>query len=154
MSLFKKPVKNFFCAFCRSPRTANLQKHIGFFEVLLSIVGSTILMFLFFQGFDPRAFAFVAIFLSLFEFFVQFKYRLAMICPHCGFDPLLYLKSKEKACAQVKEYLERRKNDPMVYLSSRPKLDLPVVVKKKDIVGREKIIVTRPHVAKNLDLKM
>ena len=77
-----------------------------------------------------------------------------MACSQCGFDPLLYMKSKDKACEQVKIHLEQRKNDPAVYLSSRPKLDLPVVKKTKDLAGREKRVVTRPHVAKNLDLKL
>lgn len=82
------------------------------------------------------------------------KYRLAMACPQCGFDPLLYLKSKNKACEQVRLHLEKRKNDPSVYLSSRPKLDLPVIKKTKDMMGREKKVVVRSHIAKNLDLKL
>ena len=154
MKLFSKSVKDFYCAFCRTPRRVSFQKHIGAFEILLSSVASIILMLLFFQKFDPRALGIFAVSLSLLEFLVQFKYRLALPCKQCGFDPLLYMKSKEKACAQVKEHLENRKNDPSVYLSSRPKLDLPVLKKKKDHFGREKIIVSRSHVAKNLDLKL
>lgn len=154
MKFLKKNVKNFFCAFCRSERKMNMQKHVQTFEIATSAAGATILMLLFFQTFDPRVFVFFGIFLSVFEFFVQIKFRLAMPCGSCGFDPLLYMKSPTKACEQVKIHLDSRKNDPATYMSSRPKLDLPVITKKTDSLGREKRVVSRSHVAKNLDLKM
>lgn len=136
----------------------NMQKHVGFFEFSSSIIASVILMLFFFQNFDFRVLVFFGIFLSLFEFFVQMKFRLGMSCSHCGFDPLLYIKSKDKACAQVTAHLESRKNDPNVYLSARPTLDLPTITTKKDSLGREKRTVSnplsKPHVARNLDLKL
>ena len=152
--MFKRATKIFYCAFCKSKRSMNMQKHVQWFETSLSIVASVILMLFFFQTFDPRVFVFFGVSLSIFEFFVQFKYRLAMACPHCGFDPLLYMKSPSKACALVKTHLESRKNNPDVYMSSRPHLDLPMIKTKKDSMGREKRVVMKSHVAKNLDLKL
>ncbi len=73
-----------------------------------------------------------------------------MACPHCGFDPLLYIKSQEKACEQVKAHLERRKNDPYVLMGTKAKLDLPFIVKKKDT----KTPVKPLHKANNLDVKL
>lgn len=131
-----------------------MQKHVQLFEIAISLAGSIILMLFFFQNFDFRVLVFFGVLLSLFEFFVQMKYRLGMECSHCGFDPLLYMKSKDKACAQVKTHLEARKNNPNVYMSSRPQLDLPVVTTKKDSLGRDKRVVSKPHVARNLDLKL
>lgn len=154
MNLFKKNLKECFCAFCKSPRKINMQKHVQLFEISISFAGSILLMLLFFQSFDFRVFVFFGILLSVFEFFVQMKYRLGMTCTQCGFDPLLYMKSHDKACAQVKAHLEARQNDPSVYLSSRPKLDLPVITKKKDSLGREKRVVVKPNVARNLDIKL
>jgi hypothetical protein len=150
----KNSVKNFYCAFCRSPRKINMQRHVQLFEITLSLVGSLLLMLLFFQSFNSKVFVIFGILLSIFEFFVQIKYRLQMACSRCGFDPLLYLKSKEKACEMVKIHLEGRKNDPAVYMSAKPALDLPVITTKKDNLGRSKKVVVRSHVAKNLDLKL
>ena len=154
MKFVGKSVKEFYCAFCRTPRSINMQKHVRLFEFTIALAASLLMMLFFFQKFDPRVFVFFGIFISIFEFLIQFKYRLAMTCTECGFDPLLYMKSPAKACEQVKAQLEKRKNDPAVYLSSRPKLDLPVIKKSKDSMGREKRVVTRSHVAKNLDLKL
>lgn len=149
LPLRKKHLKQCYCAFCRSERRISLQKHIGLYEIGLSALGAVLLSFLFYQSLQPQALVFLGVSLSLLEFFVQFKYRLAIACPHCGFDPLLYIKSREKACEQVKQHLERRKNDPYVLLSPRAKLDLPVIVKKQD--GKP---VPSPHKARNLDLKL
>lgn len=154
MNLTRKSNKKFFCAFCKSPRTMNMQKHVQLFEISISLVGSLLLMLVFFQGFDSKVLIFFAVLLSLFEFFVQLKFRLGMACSQCGFDPLLYMKSKEKACALVKTHLESRKNNPAVYMSSRPALDLPVITNRKDSLGRNQRVVVRSHVAKNLDLKL
>src|SRR5690606_6036752 len=114
LPLRNKYRKTCYCAFCRSERSLNLQKHVGLYEVGLSVLGATLLSFLFFQALDPRVLVFAGVGLSLLEFFVQIKFRLGMSCPHCGFDPLLYIKSKEKACEQVQKHLEQRKNDPRV----------------------------------------
>lgn len=154
MELNKKNIKECYCAFCKSPRKINMQKHVQAFEISLSLVGSLLLMLFFFQSFNSKVFVLFGILLSVFEFFVQMKYRLQMACKQCGFDPLLYLKSKEKACAMVKAHLENRKNDPDVFMSSKPALDLPVIATKKDSLGRSKKVVVRSHVAKNLDLKL
>ncbi|MES2769550.1 MAG: hypothetical protein V4596_10445 [Bdellovibrionota bacterium] len=154
MSFIKKSNKKFFCAFCKSPRTMNMQKHVQLFEISISLAGSLLLMLVFFQGFDSKVLILFGILLSIFEFFVQLKFRLGMACSQCGFDPLLYMKSKDKACALVKTHLESRKNNPAVYMSSRPALDLPVITNRKDNLGRNKRVVVRSHVAKNLDLKM
>jgi hypothetical protein len=154
MKYFERKVKNFYCAFCRSPRTMNMQKHVKSFEIAISMAGSFLLMLLIFQNLDFRVLVFFALFVSLFEFFVQLKYRLSMACPQCGFDPLLYMKSKEKACEQVKAHLEARKNNPAVYMSNRTALNLPVITTKKDNMGRDQRSVSKPHVAKNLDLRL
>jgi hypothetical protein len=132
----------------------NMQKHVKSFEIAISMAGSFLVMLLIFQTFDFRVLVFFAISVSVLEFLVQLKYRLSMSCPQCGFDPLLYMKSKQQACDQVKAHLEARKNDPAVYLSQRPSLNLPVITNKKDSMGRDKKSVSKPHVAKNLDLRL
>lgn len=154
MKYFKSTKKNFFCAFCRSPRSMNMQKHVKSFEIALSLAGSFLMMLFFFQEFDFRVLVFFVFFVSLLEFFVQFKFRLGMACSQCGFDPLLYMKSKSQACELVKTHLESRKNNPEVYMSRKPALNLPVISTKKDNMGRSQRTVSKPGVAKNLDLRL
>jgi hypothetical protein len=132
MGFFRSQSKEFFCAFCKTPRKIKAKKHIESAEVSMSLAASVLLMFLFFQKFDFRVIPMLSLFLCFFEFLVQIQYRLSLACTHCGFDPLLYMKSQKKACDQVKTHLERRKNDPTTLLSPRPKLDLPVIKKRPD----------------------
>lgn len=113
-----------YCAFCRSPRRVYKQKRAGWFEFAVAAFGAGIMMFLFFGGLDARA-IFIFVFMAgAADLFVQLRWRLTASCPHCGFDPVLYMKDHSQAAAKVKVHLEKRKNDPMTVLS-RP-LNLPV----------------------------
>jgi len=80
------------------------------------------------QDFDPRAIVLFAIGLGLSELFVIFRWRLSIVCPHCGFDPVLYKKAPESAAKRVKGYLETRRQDPLMALSPAPKL--PMLIKR------------------------
>lgn len=60
------------------------------------------------------------------EAFVKIRWRMHMTCRSCGFDPVLYVKNPQKAAGLVKEFLDRRKEDPD-YLLRKP-LNLPARV--------------------------
>jgi hypothetical protein len=124
----KGTLKEFYCAFCKTPRKMRSKKHIQAAEVFLSLAASFVLMLLFFQNFDFRVIPIFAFVLSFYEFLIQIQYRLSLPCPHCGFDPLLYLRSHQKACAQVIAHLEKRKQDPEALLRAKP-LNLPKIKK-------------------------
>ncbi len=83
------------------------------------------------HGPDARASVLFPIFLFCAEVFIQFRWRTSMPCPHCGFDPVVYLQTPEEAARRVKAHLEKRQQDPMVLLSAKAKLDLPVIKKSK-----------------------
>ena len=87
-------------------------------------------MYLLWRGLDARALMVFVFILSVTEFFIQLRWRMSMTCPHCGFDPIIYKQDHEKAAAQVKRHLEKRKNDPMTMFSQHPKLNLPTIKKK------------------------
>lgn len=120
-----------FCAFCKSPRRIYKQKRVGVLNIFASALGATIFMYLIFREFDPRVLLMFVVFLAISEVFVQLRWRIAMTCKHCGFDPVLYLKDVDAAVAKVQKRLEERKNDPSAMLAAP--LKIPYRVKTKDL---------------------
>jgi len=89
--------------------------------------------FLFWRDWDPRMFFVTGFFVMFIECGILLRRRLEAACPHCAFDPIIYKRSPERACALVKEHLEKRASDPAVWLAQKPNLNLPVRhVKGKD----------------------
>lgn len=114
-----------FCAFCKSERKIYRKRRSDATNIAWSAFGALVLMFALFQEFDPRVFLFFVAFLAVAEIFVQMRWRTSIVCRHCGFDPILYVKKPELAAQKVKIRLDERKNDPASLLS-RP-LNLPKV---------------------------
>lgn len=96
---------------------------MNIFDSFLVFLCAFLLMIVTYRDFDPRAVLFFVFGLMVAEFFIQLRWRMGVLCPHCGFDPVLYKKSPEKAAERVRRHLERRKNDPRSLL--RPPLQLP-----------------------------
>jgi hypothetical protein len=149
--------KSFYCAFCKTPRRSNLKRSVTLVEVSFCLVGSVLLSFLFWQKFDFKIFALFAILVCILEFFCQLKWRVSIMCSQCGFDPVLYLKDKDKAVLKIKAHLEKRKQDPRILLSKNPKLNLPIMNKS---AGQKRESEKRAQVAqvakkgKKLDLSL
>lgn len=57
------------------------------------------------------------------EAFIKIRWRIHMVCRNCGFDPVIYVKDPNKAAHLVKEFLDRRAQDPAFLL--RDPLNLP-----------------------------
>lgn len=89
----------------------------------MTMLASFVIMFLIFRDSDARVFLIFVFSLAVAEFFIQIRWRLGVVCPHCGFDPVLYSASPERAAQKVKIHLDRRQNDPNMLLA-RP-LNLP-----------------------------
>lgn len=118
-----------FCAFCRSERTIYRKRHISTFDVALSVLVSGLVSFIVWQDFDPRLVVFFILSCMVSEIFVQFRWRMSIACPKCGFDPVLYRRKPELAAARVKAHYSERMNDPMSVFAPPPKL--PVLIRKK-----------------------
>lgn len=54
------------------------------------------------------------------EVFVQMRWRLSLPCPHCGFDPVLYIKNPELAADRVKNFVDEHKKRPESWLKPDP----------------------------------
>lgn len=111
------------CAFCRTPRHVYKKKRIGMAEGGASFVCGLLLMGLIHQGLDARVFIYFVMLLASSELFIQLRWRMALRCPHCGFDPVVYAKKPEEAARLVRIHLEGRKNNADMLLA-RP-LQLP-----------------------------
>lgn len=55
---------------------------------------------------------FIVLALVFGEMFLQIRWRLAVVCKACGFDPVAYVKNPERAAEKVKLFLSVKKNDP------------------------------------------
>ena len=128
--------KSCYCAFCKTPRKVYRFKHLTYLEVLSLVMLSILLTFTFFKGPDPRGLAIVGTMLLVAELFTQLKWRSAMVCRNCGFDPVVYIRNPEQAGLKIKAFMEKRSESPAHLLRQ------PVVMPKKQKKGE------------NLSLKM
>lgn len=108
-----------FCAFCRLRRKVYSKRRLDWTNVLLSIAAAVLTMFILWQGFDARVMMFFVAYLSVAEAFIQVRRRLSLPCPYCGFDPILYTKSPERAAERVKAFLSKKMESPEFFLSSK-----------------------------------
>src|ERR1044072_3689648 len=95
-----------FCGFCRSERNVYVKKHVFIQDFIWAGAMAFLLMFILWQSFDPRAIVIFATLVGLTEVVVQIRSRMALSCPYCGFDPILYSRNKTAAAERVKEHLE------------------------------------------------
>ncbi len=136
-----------YCAFCKSQKKVYTKKHVSFSNYVETFVLSVLIMFIVWEGFEFR---FLPIWLSLVlisEVLVQVRWRLALVCKRCGFDPIIYRRSHEDAAIKVKTFLENRKKDPSYWLSKDTNLDLPCRTPEGEIVPN-------PRSSKLLDFDM
>jgi hypothetical protein len=113
-----------FCAFCSLSYRSYNQRHAGWKEFLLSSVFSMVLMWAIWKDVHIYGFILWGALLAMSEIVLRVRWRSAIRCPHCAFDPVLYKTSPEAAAKVVKEFLEHRKKDPSYLL--RPQPILPV----------------------------
>ena len=100
------------------------KRRAGWIDYASALLVSVLLMILLFGQFDGRVVLFFLFMVASTEFFVTMRWRMSVACPHCGFDPVLYVRDQAKASEKVKIHLEKRRNDPAALLA-RP-LHLPV----------------------------
>lgn len=113
--------------------------------MLSSFFVAGVVMWLLWQGFDPRVAVVFVIVLIAAETFLRLRWRLAIVCSQCGFDPALYLKNSTLAAAKVRARLEERKSSARTLLS-KP-LDIPVITadRARELEEIQKRVASRPH---------
>jgi hypothetical protein len=91
--------------------------------VFWSFLFSCAVSFFIWRTWDPKSLLFFVISMMGAEAFLKTRWRVHMACRNCGFDPVIYVKSPQKAAELVKDFLDRRAKDP-AYLLKKP-LNLP-----------------------------
>jgi len=111
-----------YCAFCRNPRRVYRKQSISFANVLQALGLASGLSYVFWGALDAKALLIFALSLMTLEIAIVIYARMDSTCPHCGFDPVLYMRNREAACEKVKKYIALRQNDPDVWLARKPPL--------------------------------
>lgn len=121
--------KSCYCAFCKIERKVYTSKHLALIDMCGLIFLSMTMTFVIFRQLDPRGLAIVGTLLVIGEMFSQTRWRTSMICRNCGFDPVVYVRSPEKAGLKIKAFLDRRAESPQHLLM--PPLQLPAKKRSK-----------------------
>jgi hypothetical protein len=113
-----------YCAFCRAPRQVYAKKHIGLFNFLAAAAAAVCLSYLIWQKADPRLLVFFVLISGFTETFIYLRWRSSIVCGSCGFDPVIYKSSPEKAKAAVQKFYLEKIADPRFLLSRSPLLEI------------------------------
>ena len=137
MKLFSGARRTSYCAFCKSPRRLYRRKHVGLTNVLTALIGAGAMCELFYGGPDPVGLGYFSFFVISAEMFVYLRWRAALTCRMCGFDPLVYRRDPRAASAQVREFFDRMGDDPKFMLSKSPLVDVHRRARERDRQRRD-----------------
>ncbi|HAG91391.1 MAG TPA: hypothetical protein DCL41_05940 [Bdellovibrionales bacterium] len=124
-SLIFRPAKEHgFCAFCRAERKYPSKKHLTVLDVFAAIVLSLVVGGAIWEMFDPRSFVLFTFAIGSGEVFIFLRWRHHMVCRYCGFDPVLYNVSPNRAREKVRQFYEDKIKSPNFILSKSPLLEV------------------------------
>lgn len=138
---FSRPRERCYCAFCKSERQIYVKKHISLTNVVECLLLAVSIAYVYFGEPDPRLVVLFGIFILAGETFVYLRWRNAVICKLCGFDPILYKRSPELAAGKVREFFESRMNKPEFLLSRTPLHELRRRISRSESTGRRDLDV-------------
>lgn len=113
-----------YCAFCRSRRRVYGKKHIGLTNVLGAGLFAGVITLAYWGEIDPRGIMLFCLITGISEMMVYFRWRLAIVCKMCGFDPVLYKRSPDQAALRVRQFFQEQSHNPQFQLSKSPLLEL------------------------------
>lgn len=106
-----------FCAYCGHRRRIYVKAHVSLLDVVFCAFLGLLVLTPIANGFDPRGFAFGAVFCAVAEVFVSIRHRLSLKCSKCGFDPVVYRRSSDDAVRMVKAHAKARADNPQSLLA-------------------------------------
>lgn len=98
------------------------RKGVGPLQIAAATLTSALLTLALWREPDPRGLVVFAFCLAAAEIAMQLRWRMSLLCPVCGFDPVVYLKDPAKAASQVKSHMETRRQDPASFFKPQPRL--------------------------------
>jgi hypothetical protein len=121
-----------YCAFCKASRRVYLKKHIDLTNVVGAIAFSLVFTFAYWAAPDPRGLMIFSSFIGVAEIFVYMRWRMSVTCSLCGFDPVLYKKSHERAAARVREFFQQQVENPEFWLTKSPLLQVQKRIRENE----------------------
>ena len=113
-----------YCAFCKTSRRVYLKKHVDLTNVVAAILLSAVVTLAYFGQVDPRGLVLFCVIAVVSELMVYLRWRMAVVCTMCGFDPVIYKRSPAQAALRVREFFEQQIDNPRFQLSKSPLLEL------------------------------
>lgn len=113
-----------YCAFCKSPRFVYRKKHIDLTNVLGAALLSMAATYAYHGQPDPRGVVVFGVMVVASEIFIYLRWRAALVCSLCGFDPIVYKRSPQQASNKVKEFFKERSEQPGFMLSRSPLVEI------------------------------
>jgi len=101
-----------------------LKKHVDLTNVVAAMLLSAAVTLAYWGQVDPRGIMMFCLVMALSEFFVYLRWRVAVVCKMCGFDPVVYKRSPEQAALLVRKFFEEQSVNPRFHLSKSPLLEL------------------------------
>ena len=129
---FSKTREACYCAFCKSPRRIYLKRHVGLTNVLMASTFALTTSFALFGSADPRGLMIFGAFLIGSDIFIYLRWRLTIVCRMCGFDPVVYKQSPEKAKQRVKEFFTEQVENPEFWLTKSPLLHIQKKIRENE----------------------
>lgn len=111
-----------YCAFCKNTRKVYSSKHMSLSGIVGMVVLSYVMTYVIWHQPDQRGLIILGTFLMIAEGATQLRWRQSLVCQHCGFDPIVYMKSPELAGVKIKEFMKVRSERPEFLL--KPVLNL------------------------------
>lgn len=115
--------KSCFCAFCKNTRKVYTSKHMSLSGIVGMVVLSYVMTYAIWHQPDIRGLVILGTLLMVAEGATQLRWRQALVCQHCGFDPVIYVRSPELASVKIKDFMKMRSERPEFLL--KPALNLP-----------------------------
>lgn len=124
MKLISRLRDHRYCAFCRSKRRLYVKKHVDLTNVVALVAVCLAGTQAVWDGPDPRGLVLFCVLAAGAEMFIYLRWRGSVVCRMCGFDPILYKQSPERAAQKVNRFFREQSENPAFWLSSSPLLDL------------------------------
>lgn len=132
MWLFSRLRDQRYCAFCRTLRHVYAKRHIDLTNVLAALAFSVSVTFVVWGEVHPSSLMVFGIFLAISEMFIQLRWRSAIVCKMCGFDPILYKKSPARASLRVKQFFKDQVENPEFWLTKSPLLSVQKKIREQE----------------------
>lgn len=99
---------SFYCPVCRANRIVTQKPSLKSFHYLQIFLTAGVFTLVTWHWFSWRGMVSFFPFWIVFEFFYRTRVRIALSCPHCGFDPYLYLADARWARDEMETHWRKK----------------------------------------------